>query len=305
MVDELIRKREDILQYYAIPGKMTDANRYLSVIQTLPKDITSLVKNIQGLLIHEFGAKDLYQVDLSPVQLEQAHLRKFNQMLDHIFQMNNLPLTTIRAPKDRLNGVCYHFAKFLVSILRAHAIPARMRYGFAGYLNPGFYEEHVLCEYWNREKQKWMLVDTQFDDLWKKHKNLTLDIFDVPRTEFLVAGVAWQKCRNHEIDPATVGIFRGNLRGLWYVAGGVAKDLASLNKMELLPWDAWGNIPRPTDTMQDKKKLKKFDDIANFSESPDEHFNELRALYDDPTQKFSVPDRVFNAMHGHLEYIDE
>ena len=34
------------------------------------------------------------------------------------------------------------------------------------------------------------------------------------------------------------------MRGLWFVRGNLIRDVASLNKVELLPWDGWGLIDR-------------------------------------------------------------
>jgi hypothetical protein len=30
------------------------------------------------------------------------------------------------------------------------------------------------------------------------------------------------------------------IAGLWFMAGSVVRDLAALNKREMLPWDYWG-----------------------------------------------------------------
>ncbi|NEQ19613.1 MAG: hypothetical protein F6K28_08495 [Microcoleus sp. SIO2G3] len=45
--------------------------------------------------------------------------------------------------------------------------------------------------------------------------------------------------------------FQGDLRGLWYIAGEMVRDVTALNKMEMLPWDIWGAIPRPNEPLND------------------------------------------------------
>lgn len=43
----------------------------------------------------------------------------------------------------------------------------------------------------------------------------------------------------HIADPNDFGIF--DMRGLWFVWGNLVRDIAALNRMELLlPWDSWG-----------------------------------------------------------------
>ena len=70
-------------------------------------------------------------------------------------------------------------------------------------------------------------------------------MLDVPRDRFLVAGDAWAQCRTGETEPAKFGIVFANLRGLWYVAGNLVRDIAALNKMEMLPWDVLGCQTQP------------------------------------------------------------
>ncbi len=56
------------------------------------------------------------------------------------------------------------------------------------------------------------------------------------------------------------------MRGLWFVAGNLVKDVASLNKIEMLQWDTWGAMPRPNNKLQDKKQLKFFDELATLTD---------------------------------------
>jgi hypothetical protein len=68
---------------------------------------------------------------------------------------------------------------------------------------------------------------------------------DVPRDRFLVAGDAWLQCRAGQADLSRFGIQFAGLRGLWFVAGSIVRDVAALNGAEMLPWDVWGCQPRP------------------------------------------------------------
>jgi hypothetical protein len=85
-------------------------------------------------------------------------------------------------------------------------------------------------------------------------------------------------CRAGEADPSKFGIFVGNLRGLWFIAGDLVRDLAALNKMEMLPWDVWGVMPQPNEGLR-QEQLALFHGIAALTRKPDASLDELRALY--------------------------
>ncbi len=56
--------RTDLLNYYAQPGPMTDPQTYASWLNDLPTDIPSLVKVVQGVMVHIFWA-ERYGLNLS------------------------------------------------------------------------------------------------------------------------------------------------------------------------------------------------------------------------------------------------
>jgi len=100
--------------------------------------------------------------------------------------------------------------------------------------------------------------------------------------------------RAGEADPQTFGIFKGDLRGLWFIARNLVHDLAALNKMELLRWDDWGAMPRPGQAMSNDQ-FDFFDRLAALTKTPDATLDELRALYEDD-ERVRVPEVVFNAV---------
>jgi hypothetical protein len=93
------------------------------------------------------------------------------------------------------------------------------------------------------------------------------------------------------------------MRGLWFIAGNLVKDVAALNKMEMLQWDTWGAMLRPTNKLQNKKKVKFFDELATLTHDPDASFEELLKVYNDNAKRLYVPEKVFNAVRRHLERI--
>lgn len=79
------------------------------------------------------------------------------------------------------------------------------------------------------------------------------------------------------------------------------RDVAALNKMEMLPWDVWGAILHPNESLNDDR-LVFFDRIAALTRSPDTSFTELLALYEG-SDRLHVPATVFNGVLNCLETI--
>lgn len=293
--------QRDILDFYTLPTAMTSGGKYSGMLDKLPNDVGALVSIIQGLAIHEYVASSFYGVVLPEQRKSESHIRPLEGMLDRLFAIDDRPLTVARPPAKRLVGACHHFMLLLVAMLRAKDVPARGRCGFGSYFNPGFFEDHWVCEYWNDPEARWVLVDAQFDDIWRAKLKVDHDVLDVPRDRFLVAADAWKQCRAGKADPSKFGIFKGDLRGVWFIAGDLVHDVAALNKMEMLPWDTWGAMPRPNEPQRDDQ-LAFLDRLAGMTRVPDASFAELRVLYEGD-DRLRVPPTVFNAVLDRPESI--
>ena len=285
---------QHIFDFYKRPGEMTSGGKYTVILENLPNDVGELAHIVQGLIIHEYVASDFYGFTVPDDRKSESHIRRVEQMLDSIFALDDQPIIVARPPEKRLVGVCHHFARLLIAMLRAKGVAARARLGFGSYFNPGFFEDHVVCEYWNASKERWILVDPQFDEVWRTKLKINHDVLDVPRDRFLIAVDAWAKCRNGQADPSKFGIFKGDLRGLWFIAGSLVRDVAALNKMEMLQWDTWGVMPNPNEQL-DNDQLAYFDRLATLTHKPDASFEELCRLYE-TDDRVRVPEVVFNPM---------
>jgi hypothetical protein len=283
-----------VLDFYAESAPMTAAGQYAAQFDELPAEVGEIVDIIQRLLIYDVVASDFYGIDLPEERGDEIHLRPIAAMIERLMALDAKPLSAPRSADRRLAGRCRDYTIFLVSILRAKGIPARARIGFGAYFNPGYFEDHQVCEYWNQDQQRWVLVDAQLDDIWHDKLGLELDNLDVHRDEFVAAGDAWRKCRSGEADPGRFGIEFVDLRGLWFVAGSLVRDLAALNKVETLPWDAWGAQP-PPDHELDDDQLAYFDELAQTLRDPDASFDSLRRSFAGD-EGLRVPAKVFNAL---------
>ncbi len=272
---------------YRFPVAMSDAGARGALLEGLPRDVGGLAKVVQGVLIHEHVAP-AYGVTLSAEQHAQAHMRGVEKILDCIARQDSRPLSQARPAGERVVGVCRHFTLLHVAMLRRHGIAARARCGFGAYFEKGKFVDHWVTEYWNDANKRWILVDAQLDQRQRELFGIAFDPLDVPRDQFLVAGDAWRLCRDGKADAGAFGIL--DMHGLWFIAGNVIRDVASLNNHEMLPWDVWGAMA-PDDTKLDVPFI---DSLAEFSHAPDRHFGDLRAAYED--KRVAVPDTVFNAV---------
>jgi hypothetical protein len=279
-----------ILDFYSRAAPMTDAGRYAPLLAALPRDVQALARIVQGLVVHERVATDFYRLDLAPARRDESHIRTVARLLERVLALEDAPLAAARAPQKRLIGVCHHFAVLLVALLRAQGFAARARWGFADYLDPDRFDDHVVCEYWSAAQARWVRVDAQLDEAWCTLHRIEFDVFDVPRQRFVAAGDAWMLARSGRADPAQFGA--DGQRGLWFVAHELAKDVAALAKVEVLPWDTWGGLPR-SDRSLDAGRLAFFDRVAGLARDPDRSFAELQSLYESEA-RLHVPSTVFN-----------
>jgi hypothetical protein len=287
--------------YYRQSGPMTALGEHAAAFREFPGDIPSLCEIVQGVLIHRDMAPLLYNLKLSEEQRDNGHIRPIAKMLTRIAELDARPLTTAREPGKRLPGVCRHFSLMLCSILRHQGIPARPRCGFGAYFNAGKFEDHWVCEYWNAGQSRWMLVDAQMDAAQRKAFRLDFNPVDVPRDRFIIAGDGWQRCISGRADAAAFGLSPIHLSGLWFVAGNVLRDLASLNRMEMLPWDVWGLMDMNDAAFTEEKKAV-LDRVAALTLAGDSKFAEVRVIYESD-DRLRVPPVVFNALRNAPEAI--
>jgi hypothetical protein len=289
----------DIFAFYASHSPMTDPGEASALIDPLPNDVAALSRIIQGLGIYDVVARDFYGFEPAENRLSEIHLRPIAERLARIMELDDQPLHIARKPERRALQRCNSFALMLVTMLRAKGVPARSRCGFAAYFNPPNFEDHWVCEYWDAQDRRWRLADPQIDDVWRARLKIGCDTLDLPRTQFLTASEAWRRCRSGKADAQQFGISFAGLRGLWFVAGSLVRDLAALNKMEMAPWDVWGAQPQPRAEFD----LAFFDELAALTRDPENTFAELRRSYDED-DRLRVPPIVFNALNQRPEAIN-
>lgn len=264
------------LEYYAAPGLMTDPREHAPLFDDLPRDVAALCKVVQGVMIHIFWA-ERYGIKLSDERKNEVQIRSVARKLAHILELDPRPLSDARSLDKKLVGNCRDFSVMLTALLQHQGVPARARCGFGRYFMPGKYEDHWVCEYWHATENRWRFVDGQLDEFQQQALRIRFSPLDVPRTMFITGGKAWQMCRAGQADPDRFGIF--DMHGLWFVRGDFVRDVAALNKMELLPWDGWGIIETKDNDLS-ADDLAFLDRVAELTQGDVPQFDAVRAVYE-------------------------
>ncbi|WP_314171736.1 transglutaminase-like domain-containing protein [Streptomyces winkii] len=258
----------------------------------LPGGPDELALLVRHLLIHREEAGRFGCALPESRYRSEAETRYIDDILDIVLRLDKAPLTAPRRPLDRFAGTCRDFALLHCALLRHTGTPARIRCGYATYFAEGFHDDHWVTEYAHPERG-WILSDPQMvpDVRIESPYELDFDPLDVPRDRFIVAGESWRRCREGEADPKTFGVSVLGLMGMWMVRANVVRDLAALNRAEVLPWDAWGvgDAGRDGEHEAGDEALAVLDEAARATVTAD--FDEVRALYRD-TPSLRVPETV-------------
>lgn len=288
-----------LITYYASPGEHTTLAKDADAIRTANLDLAGLAQVVQGLLIHDFLAESRYGLHFSPAAQETIHLRQAQGVIDAARTRSAESIFVARAPEDRVPARCHHYAKLLTAALRAKGMAARTRCGYASYLTPGYFEDHWICEVWLPGKARWVKADATLDADWRALTAFKGNPLDLSATAFLTAGEAWQRCLQKQLDPARFGISHYRLHGLGMIASNLVRDVAALNKMEMLPWDIWGAQPLPNASLT-PAQIAWFSDIARLTAEADRHWPALTARFAaDPGLK--VPEQIYNGLRQRFE----
>jgi hypothetical protein len=285
----------DEARYYARHGIESDPGDFRPLLDALPRNPVQLVDMVGGLIVDRAFARSLGGV-YPPESAADAESRRMSAMLARIVERDAASLAIARPPDKRLVGACRHAALLACSALRHHGVPARVRVGFADYFVPGFHDDHWITEY--QDGGTWRLMDPELTATVRRQFGVTFDPCDVPRDRFLTAGPAWLGVRSGRIDPATCGVSSIGIAGPWFVAGSVVRDLAALNKREMLPWDYWGisREMRPGVPLEDAT-VARIDAVAALVAEPDLDWKRLRNTYD-ADEAFRVPSVVLSFPRG-------
>lgn len=244
------------LEYYRQQSVITDPGQHARLYDALPDDIAGICRVAQGLIVHYAAPVHSPTAE----RLREIDCRFMSAMLDRILELDNRPLTEARPVERRLVGCCRDITVLTVSILRHKNIPARARYGAAAYFDAGYFNDHVILEYWNG--RRWVGVDSELSPPVMDIYKIDFDPLDVPEDQFLRGGMGWLMCRAGAADPDRFGLGPASpLHGWEFIVTELLLDLAALNRREMLCWDSWGIANNSLDLSEADKLF--LDEIAS------------------------------------------
>jgi len=232
--------RDDPAERWLSHSPMSDPGGHAPLLAGLPGDVASLCRIIGNLLVHSdwLSAYGLDETAFGAISRETLPMA---QRLSHILAADGRALTAARTPRLRSIATCRDYALMLCALLRHQGSPARIRCGFASYLEPGpgngHWEDHWVCERWLPDERRWAVADAQLDAIMSAALRIDFDHTDLPATAFIPAGEGWRRCRAGVADPTDFG--HGAVGGLWFAQVNVVRDHLALHHQERSDWDAW------------------------------------------------------------------
>jgi hypothetical protein len=252
------------LDFFASHGMISDPGKYRNFFDSISDDPSEICSLVQGLLIHSFWIERYGIKRDENRKFAELQSRSVSEILGTIFFRNSAPFDNPRNPQERVTSTCRDFSLLLCSILRSKGVPARLRCGFADYFEADHFEDHWICECWDKNKQRWVMVDAQLDDLHIKQLKINFNPFDVPGDCFLTAGESWLKYRRENIDPNKFGVL--HIKGSGLIKANIIRDIFALRKVELLPWDSgWGALEKDVYEPVSEEEKPYFDKLARIS----------------------------------------
>lgn len=270
-----------MLDYYRTHSEWTNPGEHKTMFRGIPDDISSIVKSVQGCLIHG-GLVWLYDLKPSEAQGMGFNIRRTDELLRRIAAFDESPLSVPRPKEKRLLVNCRQFSVLTCSILRHKGVPARVRTGYALYTwGRGMHENHWICECWSSQDRRWIRIDAQIDTKQKALMRIDFNTLDMPEGRFISAGEGWRRYSDGtvKLDAFGLGGRDGwNALGWDMVMPNVTTDLMALNKTELLPWDVnphW----RKTKQQMSTADMETIEKAALLSRQVDASWAEMRRFY--------------------------
>ena len=219
---------------YSLPGPMTALGDTPAwALEPIGRGALEICRPVHTFFVQP---TDPWAAALSEPRVAENQIRPAAELVARLLLLDAAPLSDERDPADRVVGTCRHFAVVACALLQHRGFHARVRCGFATYFEPGQGLDHWIVEH-RDQGGDWVRIDPEI---------IGLGIIENPESlapeQFLTGGEAWAAFRRGEIDASRFGVRGTPNWGAGEIRGNAVKDLAALNKVEMLPWDEWGRM---------------------------------------------------------------
>ncbi len=266
------------IRYDVAEGPTALDHDVTGMLDGLPSDPVELCAVAAGLVVLPDAAA---AAGLADERQAEASIREASDILRLLRHLDERPLTEARPASTRVVGTCRHLALLACAFLRHRSIAARCRAGFASYFEAGLHVDHWVVEHHDVTEGRWVRVDPEALGL-----DLVGAAAELAPHEFLAGGEAWLACREGRADPATFGVAGVPQNfGIAEIRGNAVRDLAALNKVEVLPWDEWGRMTASYAGGTGPEYDALIDTVAAACASGDDE--RIRALY--ATEELTAP----------------
>lgn len=287
--------KNEILKFYKKTSLYTDLGLYKQFAKNLPNDIEKLCILQRNQIIHPFDLSDeemrkdnnscygdMTKVPKTALCYENDLFPTAQAMLSELLRKDK-NYSSDRKIEDKIHVCCREQAILLASILKAKGFSARVRSGFAKYVNISGKSagDHWITEYYDIENQKWTLIDADmyFNEYVLNEYHIDFNLLDIPHNKFIFGAEAYLglrlgKFKNEEIyyvsSPLTIGI-EASIHGLFY-------DFHSLMNNEII----FLHLPKyikDKNFKLSKEEYAELDELAKLMLEPDENFDKLLEIW--------------------------
>lgn len=295
--------KKEILDFYKQTSLYTYLGLYKDFVKNLTDDIDELCVLQRMQIIHPIAFSnqdirkqdkcfwgDMTEIPITRLDYEDDLFPTAISMISELLRKDN-KYHKDRKAVDKIHVTCRGEAILLAATLKAKGYSARVRSGFAPYIKyDGISYDHWITEYYDENKERWILVDA--DEHCPDHE-MGFDLNDIPKDKFIFGAEAYLGMRNNKYkteeiyyasDPATLGL-KASLRGLFY-------DFHALMNDEII----FLHLPK---YIQDKnfelteEEYKELDSLANLLLNPDKNFDGLLRIWESKS-KFRIMSGALN-----------
>lgn len=243
----------------------TNPYQYSKCFENIPNGLDAICDLINMQLVH-IGDEEMVNKIFSTKNIDaDKNLITVSEMLKVLCIRNPKGLTQERLPKERLAASCRSFALLLTSILKHKHIPSRVRAGFVPFQDNFF--DHWTCEYWNANKNKWVIVDAD-----KR-------FYDFPKKLFQTASEAWLQTR-HQLISSDRYLCNHQWYGMNYIKENLICDYLCIIGKEIW-YDPNTPLSNKSFSLLKHREMALLDELATLLSQLDKNYDTLIKLYQD------------------------